>query len=45
MIYVMWKTEIESQNLAIKKLIYCMTQNIMEFAKFWMNKSKVGQYT
>ncbi len=28
-----------------KPRIYCITRNVMEFAKFWMDKSKVGQYT
>ncbi len=25
--------------------IYCITRNVTEFAKFWMDKWKVGQYT
>ncbi len=25
--------------------IYSIMQNVMEFAKFWMDTSKVGQYT
>ncbi len=25
--------------------IYCIVRNVTEFVKFWMNKSKVGQYT
>ncbi len=28
-----------------KNRIYCIMQNATEFAKFWMNKSKVGKYT
>ncbi len=24
--------------------IYCITRNVTEFAKFWMDKWKVGQY-
>ncbi len=31
----------ESRN---KNGIYCIT-NVTEFAKFWMDRSKVGQYT
>ncbi len=27
-----------------KNGIYCITRNVTEFAKFWMNKSKVSQY-
>ncbi len=28
-----------------KNGIYCITRNVTEFSKFWMNKSEVGQYT
>ncbi len=28
-----------------KNGIYCKTQNVIEFAKFWMDKSKVAQYS
>ncbi len=28
-----------------KNGIYCITQNVMEFSNFWMDKSKIGQYT
>ncbi len=28
-----------------KNWIYCTTRNVTKFAKFWMNKSKVGQNT
>ncbi len=28
-----------------KNGIYCITQNVMEFSNFCMDKSKIGQYT
>lgn len=28
-----------------KNEIYCITQNVTGFAKFWKDTSKVGQYT
>lgn len=28
-----------------KKVIYNLVQNLMEFGLFWMNKSKIGQFT
>ncbi len=28
-----------------KNGVYCITQNVMEFSNFWMDKSKIGQYT
>lgn len=32
----------ESSN---KNGVYCITQNVVEFAKFWMDKLKVGQHS
>ncbi len=28
-----------------KNGIYCVTRNVIKFATFWMDKSKVGNYT